>query len=121
MLSPGRGSGRALPKKKRVKSVEYWAITRARRGAEDPGIPGCLNLQETLPKQKLKHIENKSISAGEVAGLFQVMTAMVAQVNKVNKMNIMIKIPHMFHEQLQWLRGQLQPDQPSVLGCVNFF
>ena len=51
----------------------------------------------------MEEFETKSISAGELAGIMQVMTAVAAKVTKASmkeKAMAMIKVPHMLHEQL---------------------
>ena len=58
---------------------------------------------------EVEHVENKSVSAGETAGLFQVMTAVVGQ----GKANTRVKVPHMLYEQLQWLKRS-PPAHPTL-------
>ena len=63
-------------------------------------------------------LRTSRFSAGEIAGLFQVVTAVAAKVNKasmMNKVKTMIKVPHMLHQQLLWHYGTIgchQPTQP---------
>ena len=56
-----------------------------------------------------EEVETKSISAGEMAGLFQVM----ATVSKQLKANSSIKVPHMLYDQLKWVK-QSPPSHPVL-------
>ena len=53
----------------------------------------------------MKEFETNSISAGELAGIMQVMNAVAVKVTKASmkeKAMAMIKVPNMLHEQLLW-------------------
>ena len=56
---------------------------------------------------ELEYVENKLISEGELAGQFQVRSAMAAKVTKA------IKVPQMLHKQLLWYKRS-PPAHPTL-------
>ena len=53
--------------------------------------------------------EAKSVSVGEIAGLFQVMAAVSKQVER----NSTIRVPHMLYDQLKWVKMS-PPSHPTM-------
>ena len=65
----------------------------------------------------MEHVKNNLISAGELVGLFQVMTAVAAKVTKASRMEMVktiIKVPQLLHKQLLW-----QKWSPLVHPALN--